>query len=189
MTITISIYRTDLSPSTPTHAFIQSQSRDKCIRYNPIQSYDYYAPGLSFKPLLWILLIGLVAFSVAAIVMGEALDYPLVRREGKMVVLNNDTAAEVDVLEEKNGTDDLLYLDGDDDHIIAESGSSITETGLSDSLQVRLDNTNMVKTKSTSHPTEINLGMNSTDEADSSSSDYTHSSNNTQMPKNKPAMR
>jgi hypothetical protein len=170
--MTISIYRTDISPSSPTHIFIQSsQSRDKCIRYNPMQSYDY-APPLSFKPLLWMLLFVLVAFSVAAIVTGEALDYPLVRREGKPLV---NVTANVDVLEEKNGTDDLLYIGGNDDDIIAEPGNGTgSDTGLHDSEQGSLD---IMENGLSSHPTEIDVGMDSSDKEDSNGLDDTRSSN------------
>lgn len=122
----ISIHRTEIPPSS-THIFIQSSSRDTCIRYNPISSYEY-TPRLSFKPFLWILLLLLVAFSVAAIVMGEAFNFPLVRREGKHVMKNVTYEYNLDVLVEGNDTDDVLYRDQyDDDSIADEHNGNRTE--------------------------------------------------------------
>jgi hypothetical protein len=138
-----------------------------------MQSSYEYAPQLSFKPLLWMILILLVAFSVAAIVTGEALDYPLVRREGKPLV---NVTADVDSLEEKNGTDDLLYIDGnDDDDVVAEPGNSTgSDTGLHDSKQ---DSFHMIENGLSSHPTEVVIGMDSSDKEDSNGLDDTRSSN------------
>jgi hypothetical protein len=139
-----------------------------------MQSYDY-APPLSFKPLLWTILFVLVAFSVAAIVTGEALDYPLVRREGKPLV---NVTADVNVLEEKNGTDDLLYIGGnDDDDMIAEPGNGTgSDTGLHDSEQGSL---HIMESDLSSHPAEVVIGMDSSDKEDSNGLDDTHSSNTT----------
>lgn len=49
----------------------------------------------------------LIAFSVLAIIMGDAIDYPLIRREGKK--LKNNTI--IDVLVETNDSDDVLNGD------------------------------------------------------------------------------
>ena len=103
--MTISISRAEILPSSTT-VLIQSQSRDTCIRYNPVSSYEF-APRISFKPLLWIFLMILIAFSVLAIIMGDAIDYPLIRREGKK--LKNNTI--IDVLVETNDSDDVLNGD------------------------------------------------------------------------------
>ena len=126
--MTISISRAEILPSSTT-VLIQSQSRDTCIRYNPVTSYEF-APRISFKPLLWIFLMMLIAFSVMAIIMGDAINYPLVRREVKK--LRNNTL--IDVLVETNDTDDVLYRDEySRDELMIPSYEALNDTNSTES--------------------------------------------------------
>lgn len=72
----------------------------------------------------------LIAFSVMAIIMGDAINYPLVRREVKK--LRNNTI--IDVLVETKDTDDVLYRDEySRDELMIPSYEALNDTNSTES--------------------------------------------------------
>ena len=96
------------------------------------------------------LLLLLVICSLVAIVMGEALDFPLVRKEGKRVKNVTSDLDVIDVLGNMNDTDDVLYRDeyfGDGDDFVADEVipvakpiSIVSEVNPNDNQSVRRSN-------------------------------------------------